>query len=132
MEKNLSEMSPVEFLTFGFEFFIIIAKNHESGENNLHVEKLSNRFSASNADIDKIAAIFEKENLLLRAGENGDKWVPARSLENIQASEVIGCLFGALSHLDNEDKTAKEIIETFYSGGKTALKDYSILRAVKG
>jgi membrane protein len=124
--KDVSEMEPVEKLIFGFQLFLKIAENFETGDNNLSIDDLSSFFSASEGDIKEITTVFVEGDLLLPVGEENCTWVPARSLSGITADVVIESLFGSFKpSVDHRLEAVKQVYK-FYTHGTEALKKYSI------
>ena len=115
--KPIHEMTPYEKLTFGYELFISIAHSYENGLTPPNAEQLSGKFSVSIRDVHDMTALLSSGNLLMQAGDDGQGWVPARSLSKIKTSELIEVIFGTNTLAENGTAGIHLQIERFRSGG---------------
>ena len=111
--KSLTEMTPSEKVTFGFELFLVAAEEFEAGRKGPTLEQLSDVFSVSMSEVREMTSLLEKKDLLLSAGEGGMFWIPARSLTQIRTVDVLKAVFGTLSTPELDD---------FYQAGIEGIK----------
>ncbi|MBI9105891.1 MAG: YihY family inner membrane protein [Spirochaetales bacterium] len=120
------EMNPVERLIFGFQIYLKISENFQTGDKPLTVDDLCLIFSSSIIDIMQITSMFVENDLLLTVGEEPMSWVPARSLSGITGADLIESLFGRFKPSSDHKLEAVKQIYKFYNHGTEALRKYSI------
>ncbi len=117
MGKPFSDMTPAEKLTFGVELFLTVAQEYDSGREGPTSDQLADVFSVSVSDVRYMMELLQKEKFVIQAGENGNLWVPARSLSKIKTRDLINSVFGQSSH---------EEIKSFIESGREGLHSGSI------
>ncbi len=81
-------------LLVGLEVFLSICRSHRDGEAPPAQKDLASQLSLPAGQIAPTLDLLNKKSLIHRAGENGDRYVPAQTLENLPVSRVIQALLG--------------------------------------
>ncbi len=131
MGKPVTDMNPYEVLHFGLELFLRIAADFDAGKKPPSMTQLASDLSVSVQDIAYITGILRSENLLLGAGNDGNDYVPARSIDNIHISEVITAVFGNYNSAAFKTDPAVANIADFYQSGITAVSDKTIAEIIR-
>jgi len=89
------ETSPADRLLLGLEVFLDIAGRFHGGESPPSREQIAGRLEVSPAEVGYFTRRLEENGLVTYAGPEGDRLLPARSLDNIRLQQLLECLFGS-------------------------------------
>jgi membrane protein len=89
------QVSPGDRVLFGLEVFLEVAGRFHRGEGPPSREEIARRLNATLAEVNNLTDLFQENGLVLVAGREGGRLVPARSLDRISLQGLFQCLLGS-------------------------------------
>ena len=121
------QVSPGERLLFGLEVFLDIAGRFYRGEGPPSREEIARRLSASLAEVGYFTDLLQENGLVVFAGPEGTRLMPARSLDKISLRGLFQCLFGSLAPPASRSAPALTLYRTVTGAAGESLAERTVL-----
>jgi membrane protein len=93
--RSPQQVSPGDRVLFGLEVFLEVAGRFHRGERPPSREEIARRLNATLAEVNNLTELLQDNGLVLVAGREGGRLVPARSLDRISLQGLFQCLLGS-------------------------------------
>lgn len=120
-----------EKIAIGLSLFISVAKSFIDGNGGVTKRELESDIKQSPLVIDYFTNLFVINNLLLNVDNKGRGYIPAKSLNNVFAKDIVLSIYGEESRLSEVNDIALRNSRVFSCGGYSALDDRSIYDLIK-
>jgi membrane protein len=129
--RSPQQVSPGDRVLFGLELFLEVAGRFHRGDRAPSREDLARRLSGTLAEVSHFANLLQERGLVLFAGTQGDRLLPARSLDRIRLQEVFQCLFGGSAQPAHPNGSALALYEAAIGAAGASLADRTVLDHLK-
>jgi membrane protein len=119
-------------MLLGLEVFLDIAGRFYRGESPPSREQLAQRLDTSPAEVDVFADLLLASGLVTFAGQEGDRLMPARSLDRISLQDLMGCLFRGSPRSTRRGGAALGLYDAAIAAAGGYLADRTVLDFIKG
>jgi membrane protein len=92
--RSPRQVSPGDRVLFGLEVFLEVAGRFHRGENPPSREEIARRLNVTLAEVGNLTDLLQENGLVLVAGREGGRLVPARSLDRISLQCLFRCVLG--------------------------------------
>ena len=125
------EVSPGDRVLFGLEVFLEVAARFHRGESPPSREEIARRLNATLSEVGSLTDLFQDNGLVLVAGREGGRLVPARSLERISLQRLFQCLLGSSAQPAPAGGSALELYNAVTGAASGSLADRTVLDFLK-
>jgi membrane protein len=125
------EVSPGDRVLFGLEVFLEVAARFHRGESPPTREEIARRLNATQTEVGSLTDLFQENGLVLVAGREGDRLVPARSLERISLQCLFQCLLGSSAPPAHLGRPALELYNEVTGAASGSLAERTVLDFLK-
>ena len=129
--RSPMQVSPGERLLFGLEVFLDIAGRFHRGESPPSGEEIARRLNASASEVSYFTDVLQENGLVLCAGTENDRLLPARSLDRISLQGLLLCLFGSSPRPAQRSGPAAALYDAVTGAASGSLADSTVLDFIK-
>ncbi len=125
------QVSPGDRVLFGLQVFLEVAGRFHRGESPPSREELARRLGATLAEVGSLTDLLQENSLVLVAGRDGGRLVPARSLDRISLRCLFECLLGSTAQQAPRGGPALELYHAVTGAAGGSLADRTVLDFLK-
>jgi membrane protein len=129
--RSPMQVSPGERLLFGLEVFLDIAGRFHRGESPPSREEIARRLNASASEVSYFTDVLHENGLVLFAGTESDRLLPARSLDRITLQGLLQCLFGNSARPAERSGPAVALYDAVTDAASGSLAERTVLDFLK-
>ncbi len=129
--RSLRQVSPGDRVLFGLEVFLEVAGRFHRGERPPSGEEIARRLNATLAEVSSLTDLLQENGLLLVAGREGGRLVPARSLDRISLQGLFQCLLGSSTQPAHSGGPAQDLYNAVTGAAGGSLADRTVLDFLK-
>jgi membrane protein len=124
-EMKVSAGSPLNQISNVINMMTYIGDCYVQGLGAVTIEELERGLLITNIHLTNDIRLMENAGLLIRAGNNGDRFVPGKPISEIRVSEIIQAVFGSAEGYEKHQAGAR-IANMFREGGIGNLEDLTL------
>jgi len=129
--RSPRQVSPGDRVLFGLEVFLDVAGRFHRGDSPPTREEIARRLNATLAEVGYLTDLLQENGLVLVAGREGGRLVPARSLDRISLRGLFQCLLGSSAQPAQADGPALDLYNAAIGAAGNFLADRTVLDFIK-
>jgi hypothetical protein len=116
---------------FGLEVFLEVAGRFHRGEGPPSRDEIARRLGVTPAEVGGLTDLLQEKGLVLVAGQEGGRLVPARSLDRISLQCLFQCLLGSSVGPAHPGRPALALYNAVTGAAGGSLADRTVLDFLK-